>query len=136
MDPRHISIVFLVILSCLMPSIDAKSEESQVRLVIGNDSPSPLRCVAVLAHFVTRQFPVIAPDSELIVVVVRNSDTGELAIRPADSLLMIENILCGSDSDWSRTVNDVSLLALRRGAEADYRLSCTGSCEQKLHCRF
>ena len=103
----------------------------ELRLVIENAGGEGLRCVVVLAHFVTHALPVIAAGARLEIALRRGGD-GSLAFAPdGGRAMLVENLLCGVDSRWRATVRDLSLLALRSGNDHRFRCAPAG---QTLAC--
>jgi hypothetical protein len=112
----------------------AAAEPASIELRIRNAADVPLRCVLVLAHFVTIEHPALPPGATVSVVMQRDAAAGTLAIPRADGrAMMIENLLCGAAGRWDETRGEVPLLALRGATPArmttacriDERLACT-----------
>ena len=92
----------------------AADDGGTVHLRIENATAEPVRCVALLAHFVTRDLPVVAPGSALGLAVERDVREGTLALRSREGApMMLENILCGMDAGWSAAPGRVPLLGMR-----------------------
>jgi len=93
----------------------------------------PLRCVVVLAHFVTMDLRAIAPGDEIAISLTRDAKTRTLIVTAPDGRRMaLESLLCGATSAWAKTRGEVPLLPLRETAggrvvftcRIDRRLSC------------
>ena len=106
----------------------ADAETIQVR--IENAAGGPIRCVAVLAHFVTRTLPPIPSGQAHEMTLERDPKTGTLSygyhgIHP----MMLENLLCGTVPDWTASARDLPVLSMRSGAAVRYDYRCTLSRE-------
>ena len=105
-----------------------------VRLTVENASGTDIRCVAMLAHFVTADLPVIASGATHHLVFKRLRGGG-LAFGAHDGEpLMIENLLCGTDSAWSASVQDLPLLALRSDEHKSLSFRCVSD-GNRLDCK-
>lgn len=114
------------------PSVDADGFVP-VAISIRNDADEPIRCVAILAHFITRDLDPVAAGLSGAVVLERNTDLRALAYGSHNgSPMLLENILCGLDSDWTGSRTDVPLNEIRAGSSAGYLLACAG--EARLSC--
>ncbi len=114
--------------------LPARADDA-VELTIRNQGQGPLRCVAVLAHFVTRDFPPIGPGEEMRVALARQPESGGLALgRHEGHPMMLENILCGGLEDWSASYSDLPILPIRSGQARHYAFACR--VEAKLLCRL
>ena len=85
----------------------AEAETIQVR--IENATGGAIRCVAVLAHFVTRTLPPIPSGQVHEMTLERDPKTGTLSygyhgIHP----MMLENLLCGTVPDWTASSRRMS----------------------------
>src|SRR5262245_4271226 len=60
------------------------SEDDAVTLSIANESPEPLRCTILFAHFVSKDVGTIAPRAEVSLSIFRQKDGGALWIPRAD----------------------------------------------------
>lgn len=98
---------------------------SELRLAIENASGEGLRCVVVLAHFVTRDLPAIAVGTRLEIAFERGADGSLAYISSGGRAMLVENLLCGADSRWTATARDLPLLALRSGGIRQHRFRCT-----------
>jgi len=106
-----------------------------VTLEIVNDEPATaLRCVVMLAHFVSVEAGPIAPGGSLSLPLGRGADDASLTLaNAAGKPMMIENVVCGASVNWAATRADVSLLALR--APATRRLAMRCRIDGRLGCR-
>ncbi len=95
------------------------------RLAIENATGEGLRCVVVLAHFVTRDLPAIAAGARLEIAFERGDDGSLADISSGGRAMLVENLLCGTDSRWTATARDLPLLALRSGGIRQHRFRCT-----------
>lgn len=123
-----------VALAAFVTSAQAGAQTAPVELTIRNAGAEPLRCVLVLAHFVTVEHPALPPDATAAVVLQRDAAAGTLALPRDDGrAMMVENLLCGAAGRWEETRGEVPLLPLRAGTPArmstachiDGRLACT-----------
>lgn len=112
----------------------AGAEPATVELTVRNAGEAPLRCVLVLAHFVTKDLPPLPAGGSLTVVMERDAAAGTLSQARGDGrVMMVENLLCGAAERWDATRGEVPLLALRGAGPArmatacriDRRLACT-----------
>ncbi len=111
------------------------ASEEPITLTIENQTAAPLRCVAVLAHFVTRDLPEAAPNQALTVTLERNLSQGTLAYDKHGSIpMMLENILCGDAARWDDTRADLPLLALRSDPAPRFIMTCRNG--EGLTCRL
>lgn len=102
------------------------AESAPVTLTLGNSGAQPLRCQVIHAHWVTGELPVIAPGGMAELKVRRDPATRAVFVpRAGDGRpLMLEEILCGTDADWSRSLTHIDLEAVKRGEAAAFSLSC------------
>jgi len=92
----------------------ADAEVRSMTLDLGNSGDRALRCLMVIAHFMSDELGTIAPGERLAVAFQRDDADGSLFVRSNDGRRkMIENIVCGASDDWSQTRGDVPLLPLR-----------------------
>lgn len=128
---REALAVTLAAAACVSLAGPARGDDSPhearrtVQVSLANRTPAPIRCVAVLAHFVTRDLGPAAPGERLRIRLERGPD-GALAFgRHGASPMFVENLLCGTVTDWQRTARDVPLQALRSGPGRSFVFSCT-----------
>ncbi len=92
--------------------------------LINNDSAT-LRCVTVLAHFVSLPDLTIEPGETLRVSYFRGMADGTLYILRDDGRrMMVENLLCGRTDDWDATRGEVPLLDVRAAASPHVVMTC------------
>ena len=96
-----------------------------LHLRIENDSTEPIRCVAILAHFVTRPLPAIPETGSIDLTLRRDRQDGSLSYGShGTEAMMLENILCGSDSDWTTSARDLPLQRLRSEPASRFTYRC------------
>lgn len=101
-----------------------RDDGRELQLAIENAGGEGLRCVVVLAHFVTLALPTVPAGGRLELALQRGDD-GSLAYGSgAARAMLVENVLCGTDSHWTAT--DLPLLALREGSSRRFRCAGTG----------
>ncbi|MGD1879958.1 MAG: hypothetical protein ACFB13_20945 [Kiloniellaceae bacterium] len=117
----------------LLTAAPAGAAVQGVSLHLTNGGDRPLRCVMVIAHFMSHELGAVAPGDTLGVALERDDADGSLFVRSADGRAkMIENILCGASDDWSRTRGEVPLLPLRSMTSVGVAMTCR--LEGRLHC--
>jgi len=103
----------------------ASASASTVTLSIKNDDPRSLRCTVVFAHWVTVNVDPIASGGTATVAMTRGPEPGALHIARFDGRpMMIENIVCGTEQDWSNSFDQVPLTQVREGATSTYQIEC------------
>ena len=118
-----VALIAAALLSCAARA-DAPDEDA-VTLSIANESPEPLRCTILFAHFVVTDVGTILPSADLSIAIFRQDGDGALWIPRADGRrMMIETIDCGSTSRWAQTRGQISLLPARAGRDARYSAHC------------
>lgn len=111
----------------------AAGEPDQVQLTVRNLAGMPLRCVVLLAHFVTLERPLLPAGAALSLVMQRDSAAGALWLQRADGRrMMIENLLCGAADRWGETRGEVPLLPLR--ADTPPRMETMCRIDGRLTC--
>ena len=99
--------------------------DALVDLDLINGDSQTLRCVTVLAHFVSLPDLTIAPGATLRVSYFRGADDGTLYILLDDGRqMMVENLLCGRTDDWDATRGEVPLLDVRASASPHMVMTC------------
>ena len=94
-----------------------------------------IRCVVLLAHFFTQEAGKAAPGAALSLTFERLPDGGGLMLRNGSGrAMLVENLVCGLDGDWSASRTEVPLDALRGEGAAAARADCDG--EAELRCRL
>ena len=96
-----------------------------ITLDLRNAGPRPLRCVAVLAHFVTRELAPVGPEQSLEIELRRRPASGELAFGfLGDRPMWLENLLCGHADDWASSYGDAPVLEIRSAPRRHFAISC------------
>lgn len=116
----------LLPLLLLIACAPVAAQPAPVVLTLANAGLAPLRCQVIHAHWVTAELPVIAPGGAAALTVRRDPATREVFVpRAGDGRpLMLEEILCGADADWSRTLTHIDLEAVKRSEATAFSLSC------------
>ena len=71
--------------------------DDSVRIALINVTDGDIRCVAVLAHFVTVDIPVIPAGDTYRFTLARTADGGLAMAHHDTGPMMLENLLCGMD---------------------------------------
>jgi hypothetical protein len=109
----------------VLPLFVASAGAATVTLSIKNDDAQSLRCMVVFAHWITTDIDPIASGETATVAMTRGPQPGALHIARFDGRpMMIEHIICGADNDWSNSVDQLPLNAVRDGAGATYQIAC------------
>lgn len=96
-----------------------------VHLRIENGGAGPIRCQAILAHFVTRSLPAIPGGGAHHVTLLRDRGTGSLSYGAhGGRAMMLENILCGDDGAWTASARDLPLQRLRSVPSSRFTYRC------------
>jgi hypothetical protein len=120
--PHNLSVFFGLL---VLPFFAAVASASTVTLLIKNDDPSALRCMVVFAHWVTTDFGPIASGETATVAMTRGPQPGALHIARFDGRpMMIENIVCGTERDWSNSFDQLPLISIRNSATSTYQMGC------------
>ncbi|MEM7224143.1 MAG: hypothetical protein AAF495_14270 [Pseudomonadota bacterium] len=110
------------------------ADPQNIHLRIENASEVSIRCVMVLAHFVTKDMPPIPSGSSYTTTLIRDPDQGTLSYGSFDDHpMMLENLLCGSLSDWTTTSRDLPILNLRSAEATRFHFQCTLQ-DERLAC--
>jgi hypothetical protein len=108
-----------------LPLFAAPAPASPVTLSIKNDDTHALRCMVVFAHWVTTDFGPIASGRTATVAMTRGPEPGALHIARFDGRpMMIENIVCGTERDWSNSFDQLPLMHVRDSAKSTYQIGC------------
>jgi hypothetical protein len=108
-----------------LPLFAAPAPASTVTLSIKNDDTHALRCMVVFAHWVTTDFGPIASGRTAAVAMTRGPQPGALHIARFDGRpMMIENIVCGTEQDWSSSFDQLPLTRVRNSATSTYHIGC------------
>ena len=125
---RHgCSCVFLGTIIAALPLLlaSARASGATVTLSIKNDDTSSLRCSVIFAHWVTTGVGPIAPGEAATVTMTRGPQRGALHIARFDGRpMMIENIICGAEQNWSDSFDQLPLTSVRDDAGSAYRMDC------------
>ena len=129
----------MLLLAAAMPAIaaaDRSGDTQTIRLQVTNATTDDLRCVAILAHFVTRDLAPLARGESLELGLARHAVDGSLAFDShGDSPMLLENILCGRSADWQASRQDLPLLPMRSGDGREFHVTCRREGE-RLACRL
>jgi hypothetical protein len=121
--PRGRAVLLAIMLAS--PACAAHAADPGVTLSIRNDDPQSLRCAIVFAHWVTTDVGPIASGETATIAMIRGPQPGALHIARFDGRpMMIENIICGSDKDWTNSLDQLPLGPVRDSAAASYRMTC------------
>ena len=108
-----------------LPLFAASAPASTVTLSIKNDDTHPLRCMVVFAHWVTTDVGPIASGNAATVAMTRGPQPGALQIARFDGRpMMIENIVCGTEQDWSNSFDQLPLAQVRDSTTSTYQIGC------------
>jgi hypothetical protein len=112
----------LLLLACA----PVAAQPAPVALTLANTAGEALRCQVIYAHWVTGELPPLAPGGAATLQARRDPTTREVFVpRDGDGRrLMVEEILCGADADWSATLTHIDLEAVKRGEAAAFDLTC------------
>lgn len=103
----------------------ALAADFTVTLSIKNDDTQSLRCTVVFAHWVTTDVGPIASGQTATVAMTRGPQPGALHIARFDGRpMMIENIICGAEQNWSNTFDQLPLNLVRDAAASTYQMEC------------
>ncbi len=109
----------------LLPLFATSAPASTVTLSIKNDDTHALRCMVVFAHWVTTDVGPIASGKAATVAMTRGPQPGALHIARFDGRpMMIENIVCGTEQDWSNSFDQLPLARVRDSATSTYQIGC------------
>jgi hypothetical protein len=109
----------------IAPLFAASASASTVTLSIKNEDTHSLRCMVVFAHWVTTDFGPIASGEIATVAMTRGPQLGALHIARSDGRpMMIENIVCGTEQDWSNSFDQLPLTQVRDSATSDSQIAC------------
>jgi hypothetical protein len=123
---RRFSILLGIVIAALpVFSVAARASGATVTLSIKNDDTSSLRCSVIFAHWVTTDVGPIAPGEAAIVTMTRGPQPGALHIARFDGRpMMIENIICGAEQNWSDSFDQLPLTSVRDDAGSAYQMDC------------
>jgi hypothetical protein len=110
------------------------ADDDTVEVELLNAGNEPLRCVTVLAHFVSLPAQEVAAGETLVLSYFRGRDDGTLyVLRDDGRRMMIENVICGAAGDWDDSRGEVPLLTIRSAAGRHVALSCRVT--ERLECQ-
>jgi hypothetical protein len=121
---------FCVLLGIIIAALplflaSARASGATVMLSIKNDDTSSLRCSVVFAHWVTTDVGPIAPGETATVTMTRGPQRGALHITRFDGRpMMIENIICGAEQNWSDSFDQLPLTSVRDASASAYQMEC------------
>lgn len=123
---RRFSILLGIVIAAVpVFSVAARASGATVTLSIINDDTSSLRCSVIFAHWVTTDVGPIAPGEAAIVTMTRGPQPGALHIARFDGRpMMIENIICGAEQNWSDSFDQLPLTSVRDDAGSAYQMDC------------
>ena len=125
--------LFLAATLCLSVG-PAVADTQPVQLRIENATGEAIRCVAILAHFVTRTLAPIADGEIREVTLGRDPSDGSLSYGSHDGdPMLLENLLCGAVSDWAASSRDLPILKLRADEALLFDVRCALD-RRKLAC--
>lgn len=103
----------------------AIAADPAVEMAIANAGDQPLRCMILFGHWVTQDVGPIAPGGSATISMWRGAPSGALYIPRFDGRkMMIENVICGSQSAWSDTFDQIQLLPIRDSAGSRFTTAC------------
>jgi len=106
-------------------AIAANETATDVRLVIENTAKQPIRCVAIVAHFLTKDIGTIAVNEKQTIGFELYKD-GSLAQGSfKGKAVFIENLRCGANVNWTNTSADIPLDLLREDDADTVTAHCT-----------
>lgn len=122
---RCSSAIFGIIILALPIFAAAHASEAAVTLSIKNEDTQSLRCAIIFAHWITTDVGPIASGKTATVVMMRGPQPGALHIARFDGRpMMIENIICGADKDWSNSLDQLPLIRVRDSSASTYQIVC------------
>ena len=103
----------------------AAADAQPVQVRIENTTGEAIRCVAVLAHFVTRTLSPIVDGETREITLGRDPNDGSLSYGSHDGdPMLLENLLCGTVSDWTASARDLPILQLRGDRAIQFEVRC------------
>ena len=118
-------LVLLALIAAPTGATAGGGDDGLVELKVHNSGTVTLRCVTVLAHFVSLPSTEIAAGAALDITYFRGADDGTLyVLRDDGRKMMIENLLCGSTDEWDATRGEVPLLQVRSSSDDNMDFSC------------
>jgi hypothetical protein len=124
---RRSARALLGILAAVLPVFAgaAGASDATVTLSIKNNDTRPLRCAVIFAHWVTTDVDLIASGQTAKISMTRGPQPGALHIARFDGRpMMIENIICGAEQDWSDSFDQLPLTLVRDAAASAFQIEC------------
>lgn len=120
--------------ACLLwPAVAAASGPDGLVLRVETEQARALRCVMVMAHFMSAELGEAVPGVPLDIGLQRDASQGTLFVLSDDGRRqMVENIICGAADDWSATRSDLALQDLRHATETHSVFRCRIA--GRVHC--
>ena len=112
--------------ACLLwPALSSASGPDGLVLSVEAEQARALRCVMVMAHFMSAELGEVVPGMPLDIGLQRDASQGTLFVLSDDGRRqMVENIICGAADDWSATRSDLALQDLRHATETHAVFRC------------
>lgn len=124
---------FLVsVVACTSNAVSETAAVDDVRIVIENSANEPIRCVAIIAHFLTKEIGKIDSGRKVAVGYTLHEDGSLSQGHYKGKAVYIENVRCGMDTDWTRTAADIPLDLLR--SKMVTSLSAVCNVEDRVSC--
>jgi hypothetical protein len=126
LGPRSRGAALFAIVILLLPIFAAAhAAEARVTLSIKNHDTQSLRCAVIFAHWVTSDIGPIASGETATLAMTRGPQPGALHIERFDGRpMMIENIICGTDKNWSDSLDQLPLTLVRDSPASTYEMEC------------
>ena len=118
------AILTAALLAAVSPASAGNSVVGEVRLVIENKSDEPLRCIAIVAHFLTKEAGTIETGDSHSIDFELYEDGGLAQGIFQGNAVFIENLRCGADTGWTTTSADIPLDLLRESNGATVTAQC------------
>ncbi len=130
---RTCMLAWIVIISLLSDAIGneiGSDRNYPIVLSVRGDVADNLRCLIILAHFVTQH--LVPVDNGFELTFYREHSSGTLSESTSGSGMLVENILCGDKDDWQNTTADIPLVLLRSSQSNRFVAHCR--IESRLRC--
>jgi len=106
-------LAILSICTATSPIAAANEQVADVRIVIKNDGDESIRCISIIAHFLTKKIGTLKKGEKLAIGYALHHDGSLSQGYYKGKAVYIENIRCGSVSNWTKTSSDIPLELLR-----------------------
>lgn len=106
-------------------AVSANDPIADVRLIIENTAKQPIRCIAIVAHFLTKDIGRIAANGKKSIGFELYQDGGLAQGSFKGKAVFIENLRCGADVNWTKTSADIPLDLLREDDVDTVNAHCT-----------